>query len=77
MFGELKAKLAAIEGKLRLLLATIEGQAKLVEKDAATMDAEALAILGRVDANIKKAESEGKQKLGGARAMLKKMSPPA
>jgi hypothetical protein len=77
VFGELKAKLAMLEGKVRLLLATLDGQAKLCEGDAKTIDAEALVVLGQIDATIKKVEGQGVQKLGGARAMLKKLSPSA
>jgi hypothetical protein len=77
MFGELKAKLATLEAKLRLLLTTLESQAKLYEGDAKTIDAEALGVLAGADATIKKVEAQGVQKMGAARAMLKKIIPPA
>jgi len=77
VFGELKAKLAMLEAKLKLLLTTLESQAKLYEADAKTIDAEALTVLTGADALIKKVEAQGGQKIGTARATLKKIIPPA
>lgn len=76
MFGELKAKLAAIESKLILLLTTITSQATLLEKDITGIDADVLSVVDRADAAVKKAQTDGAKVLTDMKTRVTRLSPP-
>jgi hypothetical protein len=76
MFGELKAKLAAIEAKLVLVLTSITTQVTLLEKDITGIDTDVLTVFDRADAAIKKAQTGGAKVLTDMKARVTRLSPP-
>jgi len=77
MFGELKAKLATVEGKLKLLLATINGQVKMLETEVTSIDADVASVFGRVEGVVTKTNAQGTKLIADMRAKVASLSPKA
>ncbi|HTN88138.1 MAG TPA: hypothetical protein VL242_30870 [Sorangium sp.] len=76
MFGQLKAKLVMVESRLRILLVGLEAQTKALRGEIASIDADALALFGRVEAKARAAEGQVSKPLGAARAAVERLAPP-
>jgi phage-related protein len=75
-FGQLRGKLAMLEGRPRILLVGIEAQAKNSKKDIETIGRDALALFGRVEAKAKEVEGLVGRRFEAVKAAVKRLGPP-
>lgn len=76
MFDDLRGRLALPETRLANFIPGVKTQLGLLKRDVESIDSGAMTKLDKVVMDVKDAESTVTQRLGSARAMIRRLAPP-